>query len=96
MKLYEKLRITLLQIPPKSPDLNPIEKMWGWVRKQLRTRDLKDLAEKRPVLGKTAYRERIKRLLKGPKAQAVAKRFYTNLRTMAFKVNKAKGRSVHG
>ena len=96
MKQYAKMRVELKKLPAKSPDLNPIEKMWGWMRKRLRSMDLADLAAGRAVPGKRAYRERIKRLLKSPKAQEVAKNFFRNLRTVAKKIVKAKGGAVHG
>jgi transposase len=96
LKLYEKLRIELLKLPAKSPDLNPVEKMWGWARKRLRGMDLADLAAHRPVLGKFAYKDRIKRLLKTAKAQTVAKNFMGNLRTVAARVVNAKGAAVRG
>ena len=32
---YEAKGIHLWQIPPRSPDLNPIEKFWGWLQKDL-------------------------------------------------------------
>ena len=96
MKQYTKIRIQLKKIPARSPDLNPIEKMWGWMRKCLRSMDLADLAAGRPVPGKLAYKERIKRLLKSPKAQTVAKNFFRNLRTVAKRVDKAQGKAVRG
>ena len=46
---------------PKSPDLNPVEMFWGWLRKKLRSMDLEDLRKKRRPLGKTAYTARVNR-----------------------------------
>ena len=73
-KIYETKNIKLLQIPAKSPELNPIESFWGWLRQQLRLRDLQDLRAGRPALGKTAYKIRVKNLLRTKKAQKVAKK----------------------
>ena len=56
---YTRTRVSLWKIPPRSPDLNPVEKFWAWLRKGLRKRDLKDAVAKRPVLGKTAYKARV-------------------------------------
>ena len=42
LKAYKAKGIELWQIPPRSPDLNPIEKFWGWLKRELRRRDLKD------------------------------------------------------
>ena len=65
--------VALWAVPPKSPDLNPIEMIWGWLRAQLRTMDLQDLKAKRPLLGRAAYVLRIKALLRRQKAHDVAK-----------------------
>ena len=73
MEAYAKKRIQLWGVPPKSPDLNPIEMFWGWVRTQLRTMDLEDLKTKRQPLGRTAYTLRVKALLRRKKSQDVAK-----------------------
>jgi transposase len=96
LKALERPNVTFIDLPARSPDLNPVEKMWGWVRRQLRVMDLRDLSNGVPVLGKTMYRERIKRLLRSQKAQQVAKRFATNFRTICKRVIKAKGAAVKG
>ena len=95
-KAYRRFAIHLIEMPPRSPDLNPVEKMWGWVRKELRARDLRDFAGGVPVLAKAAYRERIKRLLRSSRAQAVAKNIARNFRTVCKRVVKAKGAAVRG
>jgi len=74
---YQKKHIKLLHIPAKSPDLNPIESFWGWMRAQLRLRDFKDLRDGRPALGKTAYKVRVAKFLKSQRAQDVAKAKFT-------------------
>ena len=71
-KFYKKNNIELLCIPPRSPDLNPIEMYWAWLRKALRRQELSDLRAKKPALGKTAYRARIKAFLKTKRAQTVS------------------------
>ena len=58
--------------------------------------DLADLVARRPVPGKMAYTQRVKRLLKTQRAQRVAKAFSRNLRTVAARVQKAKGAAVKG
>ena len=95
-KAYRRFAIDLITMPPRSPDLNPAEKMWGWVRKELRARDLRDFSAGVPVLGKAAYRDRIKRLLRSSRAQAVAKNIARNFRTACKKVAKAGGAAVRG
>ena len=73
MEAYRAKGIALWSVPPKSPDLNPVEMFWGWLRKKLRSMDLEDLRNKRRPLGKTAYTARVKGVLKSAKAQTVAK-----------------------
>ena len=41
-KIHGRHSISLWRIPPHSPDLNPIEKFWSWLRRELRKRDLDD------------------------------------------------------
>ena len=64
----------------KSPDLNPVEMFWGWLRKKLRSMDLQDLRKKRCPLGKTAYTARVKGVLKSAKVQTAAKNVASRLR----------------
>ena len=73
MEAYRTRSIALWSVPPKSPDLNPVEMFWGWLRKKLRSMDLEDMRKKRRLLGKTAYTARVKGVLKSAKAQTVAK-----------------------
>ncbi len=56
----------------------------------MRAMDLADLVARRPVLGQTAYKARIKKLLKSQRAQRVAKNFASNLRTVAERVVKSR------
>ena len=46
-------KINLWRVPPKSPDLNPVEKFWAWLRRELLLKDLADLKARRPALGVT-------------------------------------------
>ena len=94
MRAYRFLNVKLVKLPPHSPDLNPVEKMWGWIRKQLRKRDLLDMKKKRPVLGRIAYRMRIRRLIASRRAQNVAEKFATNFLTVCKKVCKSRGKAV--
>ena len=41
-KAYGSKDITLWSIPARLPDLNPIERFWGWLRREMRWRDLND------------------------------------------------------
>ena len=69
---HKAQKIILWKMPAKAPDLNPVEGVWGWMRKQLRAMDLKDAMAKRPVLGKTAYKARVRSLARSRKLQSVA------------------------
>ena len=70
---YEEMNIQIWDVPAKSPDLNPIEMFWGWLRAKLRRMDLQDLKQKRKPLAKAAYKQRVQKVLKSKKAQDVAK-----------------------
>ena len=88
---YKEQKIRLWSIPPKSPDLNPVEKFWAWVRKQLRAQDFADLRARRKVLGKTAYTLRVKKLLRSARAQTVASNVALGLKRVCRQVIKNKG-----
>jgi len=53
--------------------------------------DLADAVAKRPVLGKTAYTARVRRVLKSKKAQGVAARCANSLRSVCEIVDKKRG-----
>ena len=89
--LYAKKRVRLMHIPPRSPDLDPIESFWGWLRGELRRRDLKDLRLQKPALNKIQYKQRVKEVLRTVKAQNVAKAKFRNLKKVCKEVVKKKG-----
>ncbi len=90
---HKQCKVRLWGIPAKSPDLNPIERFWSWMRRALNKMDLEDLIKKRPVPGRTAYQERVRRLLKSPRAQQVAKNMFRSLRKVAQDVKNKGGRA---
>lgn len=71
-----------------SPDLNPVEKFWSWLRWRMRDMDLADLAAKRPVLGKLAWKARLMRVVRTKKAKAVAANTMANLKKVCATVKK--------
>ena len=71
-KTHALKRIKLWHIPPRSPDLNPVEQVWAHLRKKLRAMDLADAVAQRPVLGKTAYRLRVRRVVQKRSFQQIA------------------------
>ena len=93
-KFYKSKNILLLQIPRRSPDLNPIEMYWAWVRRQMRFKDLEDLKRRRPPFGKTATKARLKALLRTKKAQKVAGRISLSLKGKCKEVIRKKGAAI--
>ena len=71
--------------------MNPIERFWAWLKKKLRTMDLADALKGRPVLGKMAYIERARRVLKGSTAQGVSKNQANTLRKACKAIVQKKG-----
>jgi transposase len=57
---YKKHKITMWKVPARSPDLNPVEKYWSWLRRRLMALDFKDLRAKRRPLSKMAYTQRVR------------------------------------
>ena len=72
--------------PVNSPDLNPIERFWAWLKRELRRRDLQDLRNKLQPLTKTKYIERVKQVLQSQKAQRKASNIATGLKAVCKEV----------
>ena len=87
----KKAGVTLWKMPAKSPDLNPAERCWSWLRRKLRLMDLDDAVKKRPVLGKTAYKARVRSVVKSKKAQAVGAAQAKLMRRVCQEVVRKKG-----
>ena len=77
---HRRVGVKLWRIPPRSPDLNPVERFWGWLKAKLRAMDLADVVKGRPVLCKTAYAARVRKVFRSQKAQGVAMRYAGSLR----------------
>ena len=71
-KAHESKRIRLWRIPARSPDLNPVEQVWAYLRKKLRAMDLADAVAQRSLLGKSAYKLRVRRVVQSRIFQRVA------------------------
>jgi len=91
MKAYARGKLQMWFVPPRSPDLNPVEMFWAWLRRELRRRDMADLHNKRPGLGKTAYRQRVRLVCRSAKAQKVAKNIAKTLKKTCKIVVKKRG-----
>ena len=86
--------VTLWQLPPKSPDMNPVERFWGWLRKQLLLKDLADLQARRPVLSPTAYKARVRGIMRTKMASTRAAKFVGDFRRVCKAVVNKKGARV--
>ena len=95
-KAYRDAGVNLWQIPPRSPDLRPVEKFGSWLRRKLRALDLKDVVAKRPVLGKMAYKGRVRSVCSSQQAQRVAKACARGLRRVCQEVVRNKGAATRG
>ena len=91
---HAKKRVELWHVPPRSPDLNPVEMFWAKVRLWLREMDLKDLRAGRKPVQKTTMKERVKRLLRSEKARQVAKNMFASWHKKAALVKKAHGNAI--
>lgn len=89
----KKARVALWSIPPRSPDLNPVEKYWAWVRKRMRAMDLADLSAKRPVADRAHYKLRFSRLVKTARGKQVAGNVFLSLLKTRRKVTANGGRA---
>jgi hypothetical protein len=78
-------------VPARSPDLNPVEKFWAWLRKELRRLDLRDLMLKKRLLTRAEYQKRVHDVLRTQKAQKVASNCALGLRKVCKKVVAKKG-----
>ena len=83
---YRRANVVLWDTPRSSPDFNPVEKFWGWLRKQLRVRGRADLSAKRAPLTKAEFSARVHCICRTRRTQNVAKRFAKGLRKVCAEV----------
>ena len=88
---YAKTSVHLWHIPPRSPDLNPVERFWAYLRKRLRAMDMKDLKDKKPPVGKAELKRRVRMVVQTKKAKETCKRMLRSLVKTAQIVIKKKG-----
>ena len=93
---YRKFGILIWKRPRLSPDINPIERFWVYLRSRLRLMDLNDAARKKPVLGKFAYTARVGTTVRSPVAQEVAKHIGRGYMITCNEVVKLKGVASSG
>ena len=95
-RAHKAASVRLWRIPVHSPDLNQIERFRSWLRRALRATDLADVVAKRPVLGKSAYIARVRRVLKTRRAQTCAANCVNSLRQVCLVVVEKKGAASSG
>jgi hypothetical protein len=95
-KAHRRCGVTLWKMPARSPDLNPVEKHWAWLRKRMRAMDLKDLTEKKPALERAAFKQRVQRLVRTARAKSVAAACVRGLRKVAAEVKASGGGATKG
>ena len=93
---HANARVCMWHIPPRSPDLNPIEKYWAWLRKALLARDLSDAVAKRPALDKAGYTTRVRAVCRTQRSHAVAAACSKSLRKTCAEVIRKKGAATRG
>jgi hypothetical protein len=88
---YARVNVSLWTVPRKSPDLNPVEMFWSWLRRRLRALDLQDLKAKRRVLNKFSYKARVQAVCRSPAAQDAASKCARRFRATCKEVVAKKG-----
>ena len=68
----KKAKVSMWRVPARSPDLNPAEKYWSWLRRRLRALDLMDAKAKKLVLSKAEYRTHVRRVMNAARSNTVA------------------------
>ena len=94
LKACAASKISLWRVPPKSPDLSPVEKFWGWLRRELLVKDLADLKARRAVLGPSGYKARVRAILASKRANLKAGKFAGDFRRVCKEVIRKKGARV--
>ena len=91
---HAKLRVKLTHVPARSPDLNPVEMYWSWLRKKLRRMDLEDLNAKRQPIGKAELKRRVMAVVKTRTAKVAAINCFNKLRGKCREVVRRKGAAI--
>ena len=88
--------VELWHVPPHSPDLNPIEKFWSWLRRRLVALDLQDATAGRRAVSNVAYHERVRSVCRSARARTVAAACCRNFHHACKQVVDAQGGAVRG
>jgi hypothetical protein len=92
---YRQHGMSLHRFPPCSGDLNPIETVWAWLRKDLAKREQADLSDKRD-LAPQQFKQRCSQLLNSysvPKDGEQYSRLQKLIRGMPKRLRKCKANS---
>ena len=95
-RAHAAIGIAPWHVPPRSPDLNPVEKFWAWLRKKLLALDLKDAVARRPPLGRRAYTQRVRNICATQRAQQVAAACARSLKRSCEEVVRKRGAATRG
>ena len=88
--------VRIWRMPASSPDLNPVEKMWAWLRRKIRAKDAEDLRKRRLPIGRTAFKARVRSILASRGAQDVAARIAAGFRNTCKEVVAKHGSMARG
>ena len=95
-RAHRRAGVRLWHVPPRSPDLNPVEKFWSWLRRRLQALDDDDVRQGRPPLGKKAYKQRVRRVCRSRRAQEVGAACANGLQKVCQEVIAKKGAATKG
>ena len=93
---YRRAGVKLWQIPAHSPDLNPAEKFWSWLRRKLRSLDLADLRAKRAPVNRAQLQACARSIVRSKKANQVARNCARSLKQVCEEVVKSGGKATRG
>ena len=88
---HTRVRVQLCHVPPRSPDLNPVELFWGWLRKRLQKMDLADLQAGREPVDRMRLKARVRSLAETRRAKMVARHCFLSLPKTCEKVRRKRG-----
>ena len=80
----------------RSPDLNPVEEYWSWLRRRLLALDLADATAKRLVPSKAAYVQRVRNVVQSQASQEKAANIAKAFKKTCIECVKNKGRATRG
>ena len=89
--VHARQHVRLCHVPRHSPDLNPVELFWGWLRKQLRRMDMADFIRGRPPVTRAGLKARVRGLVQTLRAKRVAAQCFLSLAKTCQAVKRKRG-----